>query len=281
MRRFFSRQAQITERQPSTVAATLLAEMEREALPAVVIEHDDGKGASRLGGLPDLPERHAWPIWRDAPLAFLAQLDCSEIRAANGPAWLPDQGVLFFFYNAEQETWGFDPEDQGSWAVIYDSAATRDNAIKPPTDLKLVFEAVPLRFRSIASMPSVDRIISPHDTLEDADWDHLYDARAALFGGNPHHQVGGFADPVQGDDMELDCQLTSNGIYLGSGDGYRSPEARSLKAGKGDWRLLLQLDTDDKADMMWGDAGMLYFWVRERDALAKEFGSTWMILQCS
>ena len=30
---------------------------------------------------------------------------------------------------------------------------------------------------------------------------------------------------------------------------------------------LLQIDTDDSLDMMWADGGLLYFWIREEDAL--------------
>ena len=37
------------------------------------------------------------------------------------------------------------------------------------------------------------------------------------------------------------------------------PNTGRLRAA--DWRLLLQLDTDDEASMMWGDLGRLYFWI--------------------
>ena len=30
-------------------------------------------------------------------MGFIAQLDLSEVRAAGGPDWLPDQGRLYFF----------------------------------------------------------------------------------------------------------------------------------------------------------------------------------------
>lgn len=32
---------------------------------------------------------------------------------------LPSTGILYFFYDSNQETWGFDPKDIGSWKVIY------------------------------------------------------------------------------------------------------------------------------------------------------------------
>ena len=50
-------------------------------------------------------------------------------------------------------------------------------------------------------------------------------------------------------------------------------------AGVDEWRLLLQVDSDDDAGMMWCDVGQLYFWVREVDARAGDFSRTWTILQ--
>jgi uncharacterized protein YwqG len=44
---------------------------------------------------------------------------------------------------------------------------------------------------------------------------------------------------------------------------------------------LLQLDTDDDAGIMWGDCGMLYFWVRAEEAAIGDFRNPWLILQCS
>ncbi|NNJ25645.1 hypothetical protein LzC2_17180 [Planctomycetes bacterium LzC2] len=53
--------------------------------------------------------------------------------------------------------------------------------------------------------------------------------------------------------------------------------------------LLLQLASDfgddsDPADqgfeMMWGDLGMLYWWIRREDLAARRFDRVWMTLQC-
>lgn len=80
--------------------------------------------------------------------------------------------------------------------------------------------------------------------------------------------------------MELECQLVSNGIYCGSPSGYEDPRAEALRAGSMRWRLLLQVDSDDDLQVMWGDAGMLYFWVDEEAARAGRFENVWLVLQC-
>jgi uncharacterized protein YwqG len=43
---------------------------------------------------------------------------------------------------------------------------------------------------------------------------------------------------------------------------------------------LLQVDTDDEAGWMWGDAGTLYYWIRRPDLLAGRFDRIWMIFEC-
>ena len=40
-------------------------------------------------------------------------------------------------------------------------------------------------------------------------------------------------------------------------------------------------DSDDDIEVMWGDMGILYFWVRESDARKRDFSAAWVVLQCS
>ena len=96
-----------------------------------------------------------------------------------------------------------------------------------------------------------------------------------------HQQIGGFPSPIQGDSMEEDCQLASGGVYCGNSDVYNSKEAEKLRRELLDWKLLLQFDSDDEIGAMWGDMGMLYFWVRESDTRNCDFSKPWLILQCS
>jgi len=94
------------------------------------------------------------------------------------------------------------------------------------------------------------------------------------------HRLLGHPDPIQGD-MQLECQLASNGIYVGDPAGYTDPRAAALRPRATEWRLLFQVDSEDAADMMWGDVGRLYYWIRDADLRASNFDNCWMILQCS
>lgn len=80
--------------------------------------------------------------------------------------------------------------------------------------------------------------------------------------------------------MQLQCQLVSNGLYCGDPSGYNDPRAKELESGASQWRLLLQVDTDEESEMMWGDCGRLYFWIRDEDLRKRNFGAVWMILEC-
>lgn len=93
--------------------------------------------------------------------------------------------------------------------------------------------------------------------------------------------MGGFPIPVQNDDMEEECHLVSGGVNCGDPDGYNSEKAKQLRKLKNDWRMVFQFDSDNDIDAMWGDMGMLYFWVKESDARKHDFSNAWMVLQCS
>ncbi len=98
------------------------------------------------------------------------------------------------------------------------------------------------------------------------------------------HRMLGYSQPNQEGDMRLECQLVSNGLYCGDGSGYIDPRADALAAGASDWRLLLQIDTDDTEGSGpgwgWVDCGRLYLMIRNEDLRAQTFDRSWLILQC-
>jgi uncharacterized protein YwqG len=81
--------------------------------------------------------------------------------------------------------------------------------------------------------------------------------------------------------MQVKAQLVSHGLYCGDLSGYKDPRAAKLGTSATEWRLLLQIDSDEEAGMMWGDAGRIYFWLRREDLAARKFDAAHAILQCA
>lgn len=238
---------------------------------------------SKIGGRPNLREGAMWPSWQGKPQAFLAQLDLEEVRQASGPEWLPDRGTLYFFYDSDQGTWGFSTKDRGSWTVLFDASREPLPAMPrgPNTPDALEYPEQALAMELKETLPTPERLGIDLADLSDQALDELDAADMAFDPDFPCHQIGGWPRPIQNDHMELECQLASNGIDCGDAGAYQGEAARASAPGASEWRLLLQLDSDDVSDMMWGDLGRLYFWIRERDARAGDFTNVWMILQCS
>ena len=263
-----------------------VAALEPKVRPAVRLSTTPGGpfhlGQSRLGGRPDLPAGLAWPRYASAPLAFVGQIDLAEIPAGAGRGALPEGGHLWFFYVADQSTWGFDPKDAGSARVFYAPPGTALTTATPPKDLPEggEFKAAALAFESYEDLPDLDAD-PPPVRLDDGDSERYHGIRAYLASADvsPSHKLLGHAQPVQSA-MEGEVALVTGGLYCGDPSCYRDPRSAKLLEDSHRWRLLLQVDSDDNTSMMWGDAGMLYFWIREDDLQARRFDRTWTILQC-
>jgi uncharacterized protein YwqG len=256
---------------------------------------DPEPGASRFGGEPDMPPGAEWPTKQGAPLAFLGQIRLSDVPAGPERDSLPDSGRLLLFYDVRDGgPWGFDPADAGGWAVLYEPDETDHTRTPLPQALLNLmaenfgdpepFTPSPLKFEPTITLPG-------HETLaielsEEAD--EGYSELLEELGGEsdeeasaPIHQLLGHAAEVQGD-MASECQLVSNGIYLGGDKPIDEARVKALEPGAADWRLLLQIDTDEEGpDWMWGDCGRLYFWIRREDLARRDFSGVWVVLQCS
>lgn len=249
------------------------------------LRRHDGKGTSpptsRLGGQPDLPAATPWPEWEGRPLAFLAQLRLDELPGGT-LAGLPSAGLLSFFYTQDQSTWGFRPSDRGSFRVLFtpDASACRTRAFPAAVATDQRFTSVPLAATVGLSLPSSDHENVLAMDLSDAESDALSDLDLDL-PPEPMHQLGGYATPIQGDTMQAECAMLAEGVDLSDGRAWNSAKVPQWTRDGQKWRLLLQLDSDDNAGWMWGDAGILYFWIRDSDLARGHFEDVWMVMQCS
>ncbi|MEM9940489.1 MAG: YwqG family protein [Planctomycetota bacterium] len=237
-------------------------------------DSDTPIGASKFGGRPDMPSGASWPTWNGQPLAFLCQINLAAVNPMDDDQLLPSDGLLLFFYVADQSTWGFDPKDRGSWSVQYfpDTELVRTEW-PDELDEESYYPACSLDFGIGVTLPGWETDELDQLNLSDEEQDQYFE-----FTEFEHHLLG-HPQEIQGA-MQLECQLVSNGLYCGDASGYNDPRAEELKSGESDWRLLLQLDSDDHADWMWGDCGRLYFWITSEDLESQNFSNCWMILQC-
>jgi uncharacterized protein YwqG len=285
------------------------ADLARLCRPSVLFDRQPGKpapcGASKLGGLPDLPPDIEWPVrpafapslhepktWRwtktdvadwigtAQPLSFLAQVNLSDVAARAGTETdLPRRGMLWFFYDLVYEGWGYDPADAPGFRVLYAPDPKNLAPRQPPQTTPALH-----RFHEVALLPVRGFDLPQIDGLElerqglDGNTADAY--RDAIWEAVPMHahKMGGWARPVQ-NPMEEECAMVTEGLYLGDAKAWHSDDGKRILAQPNDWTLLLQIDDDDDAGMQWVDTGGLYFWIRAADLRVGRFDRVWVILQ--
>ncbi len=238
-------------------------------------------GASRLGGIPDVPPGFEWPRRGIRPLHFLVQLDLEELQRTSPEPSLPSSGSLLFFYDAFAEPAGLDPDDLDGWRVLLIGSGELRRARAP--DGLHVFPAFALTLRARQALPDSwdDAFPLPLNAMDDAEvleWEALR-SRIGSTAEVRHHLLG-WPDLIQ-NDLKLTCQLASSGVHLRGPADYRTPQARALASGAADWRLLLQLDSDEELEWSWANSGRLYFWIRDQDLRSADFSGAWAVLQWS
>ncbi len=260
--------------------------------PCIRFDKEQGNASSRgcrYGGLPLVPPGTEWPHSPEGPLHFLGQLDFTELAAYGGEALsqLPQEGILAFFYDVENQPWGGKPEDSALWRLIWTPRGSEAVPLQPPAELMESDKSIlpPWRLvpsRGLSLLDSFDlRAPAELGSLEEAASDAYLELREKLAGGEYVHQVGGHPAWVQ-DDARIEAQLVSHGLRLDGPEAWETPEAERLKPGASEWRLLWQVASDEELDLMWGmSMGNLYLLIREEDLRACRFERAWLILQGS
>ena len=89
----------------------------------------------------------------------------------------------------------------------------------------------------------------------------------------------GYPDIIQ-DEMEGDCET----IYQGYDNSYTTTlvDQKKIQAHKQEWILLFQCNSicTKETDIMFGDFGSIYYWIKKEDLKNKDFSHIWLILQC-
>jgi uncharacterized protein YwqG len=233
-------------------------------------------------------------IKKPFPLTFIAQINLAEAwHAGSLDPDFPKYGLLSIFYDTLEEPWGFDPADHvGSAVLFHMTDAAQLTRREPPTELTAIERYAPLMPLVCQAQPCLTPLpvntarfanLNFDEKTADAihNWWSEDDRMYGSEGGADWkcHRVGGWPTPIQGD-MQTECALVAAGHYCGSGDAYSAAETKAVRATADEWLLLAQIGTDGGAQMMWGDNGQLYVWIRRKDLVARRFEAARLILQC-
>ena len=262
-----------------------------------VEENEIAIGQTKIGGKPDLPEEITWITETKTvetkhrkflifhtkkqevvtkSLSFIAQINLSETSQYDTENLLPKSGLLYFFYSAEQGSWGFDYRDKNTFKIIYwDGNFDKLQRTDFPKDLPeyACYKACSVEIKSENSLPCEHEV---YDNFTDKESDLFMDN---VYGDGNVNKLLGYSDNIQGE-MEFECELVTNGLYCGDSSSYNNPKSKALEPNAKNWRLLLQIDSNEENGMMWGDSGRLYFWIKKDDLLNRNFDKSWFCLQC-
>ena len=249
-------------------------------------------GGTKFGGGADLPPEFEWPIWQgypesdrlqfsnpdefakeEGPLCFMAQFNLRDLAAYDLGGALPTSGVLYFFCAIWKRALGYDENDRGCWKVFHYSGGLSQLARRLPPLL-------PQEVYRYAQPPQENRFTcrrieyEPRWTLPDWNDPKSYEPLALSEGESdlyvelleqigqeepasegPIHRLLGYPQIVQYDKEVPDKDQ--------------------------EWRLLLQLDTEDitgskmpdAVTIHWQGGGRGYFYIPTQALAERNFDS--------
>ena len=255
-------------------------------------------GASRIGGLPDLPANESWPQGPCGPMTPIAMLRFSEIHAAAPWSPLPAQGLLYLWFDSRWDRWGSDPADARGFAVRFfpdePTPLTRRSAPPRPdlTEQQLEDlepnspEAAFILGAHTATFESAWTFENPHPGADRAIEGAIY----LLTEEFDFHQATPRPDQLLGrpDCFQSPFELIPPGPlrdelsteeFAAAAD--RRPMNAALLAKSRDWLLLADIGWEGKSGWLdLGDAGQMLWSLHKDDLARKDFSKVWLSIQC-
>ena len=226
-------------------------------------------------------------------MLFLAQINLQDVAPYDAEQLLPAHGFLFFFCQSQGLLQGveikvggyFDSYEPESWRVLFFGGNMVDlHATSAPEglDRQALLTGCSLHFGLALALPPLESalIASLHLGREERKqyMDLLRTFDDAFLGAGDqvyhHHRLLGYPFQMQ-DDMQLLCQMASLRVKQWT---HLDEEAKaSIKTGALEWVHLLQIDTDEYAQITWGESGSLSYWIKQADVRRRDFAGCWAI----
>ena len=245
---------------------------------------------SKIGGKPYLPKDFIWPYYQGLPLSFLAQINLEEVSSLDKDKLFPDKGILYFFYELETQEWGYELKNKGCAKVFYYEDTSNFELIDFPKDMKDYCQIPEFKvtFKANISYPSYEdfdiihnggkEVADNYEDFQDAYFD-IYNKHMESF--DSYTKLLGHPEVIQ-NPMEEECEAVTRGFDMGGMESYPKQYQKEIRSASKDWILLFQMDTVETSnyELMFGDSGHIYFWIKKEDLANKNFENIWLILQC-
>lgn len=213
-------------------------------------EKDFQLGQSKIGGLAHLPPDFVWPVFKGAPLHFVAQINLSELPPGPVAAELPAKGLLYFFYADGLPVWGHDLEDRGAAVVQHylgdlsklkptEKPSGRNDIRRGGSGEVYRYKPSSLSFKMAYELPTSQELLDLDELLAGVEPSQRGQAEAiideVMYGIDEFEENGIKTDsearPASGPSIELQQQmsdraakLTRDSGLLGENPGQLSPE---------------------------------------------------------
>lgn len=243
-------------------------------------------GASRLGGLPDLPEGTPWPTWTDPtagvrPMAFFAQVDLAGL-SEHLDVPLPADGLLLFFCDFDftgggPGVMGLEEGDVDAVRVVHAPAGSALVRTSVPGPVELLPSALLAPLLTVTLPDLEDRVEADedYDRLDAQDQERREQLGQAAPDGydvGGTHRLGGNPTSVQ--------QPVERDAAYAAGAGRQPGPGPDDPADPASWTLLLQVDEDEGLGLWFGDAGCVYWLARRADLAAGDLSRVRFVFQC-
>ncbi len=230
-------------------------------------------GVSKFGGLPDLPKNINWPKDNNGNyLDFLAQINLHEIYKTHNIPDLPKSGILYFFYVYDQNAL-MATSTENKFKILYVNNTETISQTTKPNERLSNFTSCSLSSYKSVSLPDTESDIICQ--LLNKKEQFIY---SLITYPEVNHKLLGYSNNIQSE-MGLDCELMVKDIVFSTYKTYSKTEQLKIQHNALDWVLLLQIDSDCNTNMMWGDTGRLYFWIKKQDLKKHNFNNCCLILQ--
>ena len=215
-------------------------------------------GCSKLGGRPDVADDFQWPHDNSGyPLSLLLQIDCADLAFLDREGLLPTSGQLYFFYELSKMR---RDGKKNSVRVIYnDKPSSQLHPLDYPVNLgkQYQLQECRLQFSQRTSFPDIEEV------------GHLTHKRFKTHDNIEFEVASG----------RLEKKYCPGSEGIGNMLGYAFLIKKPIVKDLSDHLLLLQLDSseyweeDDEMthDLQFGDSGIIYFYIKREDLLARRF----------